>query len=346
MIAVRKLKPAPGLEVTTTDIPKIGDKDLLVKVKACSICGSDVHIYNWEHPWSERIMPPRTLGHEFAGEVVKVGKNVNSIKVGDYISAESHIVCEKCVNCRTGKMEICNDVKILGIDTDGAFAEYVCIPEFNAWKNPKNMPPEVATLQEPMGNSVYVVYSGDVTGKTVTIFGCGPTGLFATGLARFAGASKIIAVDRKKFRLDIAKKMGADVTINSEEHDVIETIMNETDGLGADVFLEMAGDPDAIHNGIKSLKAGGKLVALGLPSVPIKLDWSIDVVQKLINIQGIYGRQMFKTWHQMSSILGSGKLDITPIITHKFKLDEFDKAIEAARSGQAGKVVLFPKHDD
>jgi threonine 3-dehydrogenase len=343
MIAVRKLKPAPGLDLTTTKIPKIGKNDVLVKVRACSICGSDVHIYSWDSALSQRIKPPRTIGHEVAGDVVEIGKEVTSVQVGDYISAESHIACGCCYQCKNGKPHICETMKILGFDVDGGFAEYVSIPAVNAWKNPKDMPPEIATIEEPMGNSVYTVESGNVKGKVVTVFGCGPTGLFAVGLARYEGAEKIIAIDSKEFRLNIAKKMGADLVINGAEVDVIKEIMDATDGLGADVFLEMSGSPIAIENGFKTLKSGGKVVALGLPKDPIKFDWSNYVVTKLATIQGIFGREMFHTWERMSKILSSKKLDLTPIITHRFKLTEFDKAIEAARSGDAGKVVMFPK---
>jgi threonine 3-dehydrogenase len=342
MIAVRKMKAAPGLDVTTAKIPKIDKKDVLVKVRACSICGSDVHIYNWEPPLSERVKPPRTLGHEVTGEIVEVGKDVKNVQIGDYVSLESHIACGNCHQCNNGKPHICETMKILGIDIDGGYAEYVSIPAVNAWKISKDMPPEIATVLEPMGNSVYTVVSGDVKGKVVTIFGCGPTGLFAVGLSKALGAKKIIAIDRKKFRLNLAKKMGADLVINGDEENAIKEILDATDGLGADVFLEMSGSIIAIEQGFKSLKAGGRVVALGLPSEPVKLDWSKDIVQKLVSIQGIFGREMFKTWHEMSHILASGKLDISPIITHKFKLKDFDKAIQIAKSGDAGKVVLFP----
>lgn len=342
MVAIRKLRPGSGLDLTSIKVPNIGKNDVLIKVKACSVCGTDIHIYNWEHPWSERIITPRTIGHELAGEVIEVGKNVNSVYAGDYVSVESHIVCGECVHCRTGMAHICEKVKILGIDTDGCFAEYVSVPGENVWKNPKNMSPEIATLQEPMGNSVYTVYSGNVSGKSVSIFGCGPLGLFAVGLARVAGAAKIIAVDLIDTRLKIAKEMGADLVIDTREQDVIKEIMDATDGIGADVFLEMSGSPVAIEQGFKTLRSGGNVVALGLPTGPVKLDWSKDVVLKLANIQGISGREMFNTWHMMSRILASGKLDISPIITHKFKLDEFEKAMEIAKSREAGKIILYP----
>ncbi len=343
MKAVRKLKSAPGLEYTETDIPKIGDKDVLVKVKACSMCGTDLHIYNWDPPWSEgRVKPPRTLGHEVAGEVVEVGKDVGLVKVGDFISAESHIYCGKCYQCRTGNAHICQNMKLLGVGVDGGFAEYVKLPECVLWKNPKNMPPEVATLQESLGNSVYTVQEGNVMGKTVTVFGCGPTGLFAIGVARATGATKIIAISGTKFHLNLAKKMGADIIINRHEQDVIKVIMDVTDGIGADVFLEMSGSPVAINQGLKSMMQGGKAVLLGLPTKEVSLDISRDVVLKLANIQGIYGRKMFDTWYTTTRLLHSGRLDITPIITHKFKLSEFEKGIKVADSGNAGKVILLP----
>ena len=204
------------------------------------------------------------------------------------------------------------------------------------------MPPEIATLQESLGNSVYTVYSGEIVGKNVVIFGPGPTGLFATGLCRVAGAAKIMIVGGSRIHLDIAKKMGADVIINRHEDDVIKRILEETDGLGSDVLLEMSGSPVAIEQGFKSLRSGGNVVALGLPSGQVNLDWSNDIVLKLANIQGISGREMFSTWHTMSRILSSGKLDISPIITHKFKLEEIDKAMEAAKSREAGKIILYP----
>jgi threonine 3-dehydrogenase len=343
MMAVRKMKPAPGLEMTEAEIPKIGPNDVLIKVKACSLCGTDVHIYKWDAPWNTRVKPPRTLGHEVCGDIVEIGKNVTSFAVGDYISAESHIADGKCFQCRIGNQHICLNMKLLGVDVDGAFAEYVSLPEANLWKNPKNMPPEVATLQESLGNSVYTVYSGDIVGKTVTVFGLGPTGQFAIGLCRVAGATKIIAIGGTKLHLDVAKKMGADVLINRHEEDVIKRIMEETEGIGADVFLEMSGSPEAVNQGLKSLRRGGRVTLLGLPPEEVKLNWSSDVVLKEAHINGIWGRKMFDTWIITSRLLGSGRLDITPIITHKLKLKDYDKAIELAASRQAGKVVMFPK---
>ena len=345
MIAVRKLKPARGLDLTTTEIPKIGPNDVLVKVRACSLCGTDVHIYNWDAPWDTRVKPPRTLGHEVCGDIVKIGKNVTSFSVGDYISAESHIYCGKCHLCRIGKQNICQNTKLLGVDVNGAFAEYVSLPECILWKNPKDMPPEIATLQESLGNSVYTVYSGEIVGKNIAIFGPGPTGLFATGLCRVAGATKIMIVGGSKIHLDIAKKMGADVIINRHEEDVIKRILEETDGIGSDVLLEMSGSPVAINQGLKSLRPGGRVTLLGLPKKEVKLDWSKDVVLKEARINGIWGRKLFDTWIIMSRLLASGRLDITPIITHKLRLEEYEKAIELAASGKAGKVVMFPPEE-
>jgi threonine 3-dehydrogenase len=343
MIAVRKMRPGQGLDFTTTEIPKIGSMDVLVKVKACSMCGTDVHIYNWDAPWNTRVKPPRTLGHELCGEIVEVGKDVTSLQVGDYVSAESHIFDQTCTQCKIGNSHICQNMKLLGVDVDGGFAEYVCLPERICWKNPKNMPPEIATLQESLGNSVFTVMEGDVAGKTVSIFGLGPTGQFAISVAKVMGASKIMAIGGTEFHLNLAKRMGADVIINRHSEDVVKRILEETNDLGADVFLEMSGSPIAIDQGLKSLRSEGTVVLLGLPPTDVTLNWSKDVVLKCAHIRGIWGRRIFQTWYVMSGLLHSGKLDITPIITHKFKLEEIDKAIEVMKSGQSGKVVLYPK---
>ncbi len=341
MVAVRKMEKAPGLKLTNTEIPKVGPTDVLLKVRACSICGTDVHIHDWTHPWNTRVNVPRTLGHEFAGDVVEIGKDVKSISVGDYVSAESHISCYNCYNCNTGNPHICRNLKSLGIDVDGGYAQYVSIPEKNAWKNHEGMPPEVAALQEPMGNAVYTVSEGNVFGKTVAIFGAGPVGLMATNIAKASGASKIIVVDINEARLGIAKKMGADVTVNSGKEDSIKVIKDLTNGLGSDVFLEMSGAQAAITQGLKALRSGGRAVLLGLPSKDISVDWSSDIVLKLISMQAIYGRKV-ETWHQMAGLMKSKLVDVTPVITHRFKLEEFDKAFEAIKSGGAAKVVMFP----
>ncbi len=343
MKAVRKTREGPGLELAAAPVPVPQSHEVLVKVKACSLCGTDVHIYNWEHPWSEgRITPPRTIGHEVCGEVVKVGKEVTLVREGDLVSAESHIFDGKCMQCRMGNMHICQNLKFFGVDVDGFFAEYAVIPETNIWKNPPDMPVEIATLQESIGNSVYTVFSQDVTAKTVTVFGGGPTAQFAIGILRAAGAASIIVVAGSKLHLDIAKKMGADVVINRHERDPVEAIMELTDGLGTDVFLEMSGSGAALAQGLKALRPRGSASILGLPTKDVCIDLAKDFVMKDITVRGIYGRKIWDTWLIASKLLSSGKFDPSPIITHRLRLDDFEKGFEAMMSGDAGKVVMFP----
>jgi len=343
MRAVRKTKEGQGLELVDIPIPDPEDHEVLVKVGACSLCGTDVHIYNWEHPWSEgRIKPPRTTGHEVCGEVVKTGKDVTLVQEGDLVSAESHIFDGKCMQCRMGNMHICQNLKFFGVDVDGFFAEYAIIPETNIWKNSPDMPVEIATLQESIGNSVYTVFSQDVTAKTVAVFGGGPTAQFAIGILKAAGAASIIAVAGSKLHLDIAKKMGADVVINRHEKDPVQEILELTDGLGADVFLEMSGSGAALNQGLKALRPRGSASVLGLPTKDVCIDMSKDFVMKDITVRGIYGRKIWDTWLTTSRLLSSGKFDPTPVITHRLRLDDFEKGFEAMMSGEAGKVVMFP----
>jgi threonine 3-dehydrogenase len=336
MKAVRKTKEGPGLELVDIPVPEPGDHEVLVKVKACSMCGTDVHIYNWEHPWSEgRVTPPRTIGHEVCGEVIGIGKDVTLVREGDDVSAESHIFDGKC-------MHICENLKFFGVDADGFFAEYAVIPETNVWKNPPDMPAEIATLQESIGNSVYTVFSNDVTAKTVAVFGGGPTALFAIGLLRAGGATCIISVAGSRQHLDIAKKMGADVVINRHEKDPVQEIMNLTGGKGADVFLEMSGSGNAINQGFKALRPTGRASILGLPTKDVSIDISKDFVMKDITVRGVYGRKIWDTWITTSRLLSTGKFDPTPVITHRIRLDEFEEGLKAMKSGEAGKIIMFP----
>ena len=342
MLAVKKDKPAPGALVTETDIPKIKPNEVLVKVKACSICGTDLHIYKWEAPWDTRIKPPMIFGHEFAGDIVEVGDQVKHRKVGDYVSAETHVVCNDCFLCKTGNKHICRTVSILGVDIDGSFAEYVAIPEENAWVNDKSIPPEIAALQEPMGNAVHTVDSCRIPGRKVAVFGCGPIGLMSIGLAKAMGAAKVIAIDVQDYRINLAKKMGADVVLNGKEVDVKKEIDDITEGKGIDVFLEMSGSPIAIQQGFETLRMGGDVALLGLPPKDVTIDWSNYFVLKAPKIYGIAGRKMYETWYMTTSFLKNKLIDVNPLITHKFKLAEFEEAMQTALSGEAGKVVLTP----
>jgi threonine 3-dehydrogenase len=339
MFAVRKTKPAPGLELTKTDIPSINDDELLVKIKACSICGTDTHIYKWEAPWDTAIKPPMTIGHEGCGEVIEKGSNIDNFEIGDFIAAESHWHCGDCDMCRAGNAHVCRNMKGMGMGgADGTWAEYLRIPAKSAWKVDKSIPPEVATFMEPLGNGVYVVEEGNVEGKTVAVFGCGPIGVFSVGAAKAMGAEKVIAISGGQLHLDLAKKLGADVIVNRHDEDPVEAIMRETDNKGTDVAFEMAGAQASIEQSFKGIKKNGRVVLLGLPSKPITIDWSNLVVLKDANVKGIYGRRLFRTWETTTDLLTSGKLDIRPIITHTFPLEEFEKGLETVIRGEAGKV--------
>lgn len=343
MKAVRKIKEGPGLDLVEVPVPVPGAHEVLVRVQACSMCGTDVHIYNWEHPWSEgRIVPPRTIGHEVCGEVVKVGSEVTLVVEGDLVSAESHIFDGKCAQCRMGNMHICQNLKFFGVDVDGFFAEYAVIPETNVWKNPYDMPFEIATLQESIGNSVYTVFSSDVTAKTVAVFGCGPTGLFAIGLLRAAGATRIIAVAGSKLHLELAGKMGADIIINRHESDPVKEIKSLTDGQGVDLILEMSGSGTALNQGLKVLRPTGRACLLGLPTKDVCLDLSSDLIMKDVTLRGIYGRKIWDTWLTTSRLIKTGKFDPSPVITHRISLEDFEQGFEAMKTGKAGKVVMFP----
>ncbi len=343
MKAVRKTREGAGVELVTIPVPEPEEHEVLVKVKACSMCGTDVHIYNWEHPWSEgRIKPPRTIGHELCGEVVKAGKEVTLVKEGDLVSAESHIFDLKCNQCRMGNMHICENLKFFGVDVDGFFADYAVIPESNVWKNPPDMSPEIATLQESIGNSVYTVFSHEVTAKTVAVFGAGPTGLFAVGLLRAAGAAVIIAVAGSKLHLDLARKMGADVVIDRHESDPVQEILGITEGRGVDIFLEMSGSGAALNHGLKVLRPQGRASVLGLPTKDVCIDVAKDFVMKDITLRGVYGRKIWDTWLLTSRLISTGRFDPAPVITHRLKLEDFERGFEAMKKGEAGKVVMFP----
>ena len=345
MLAVMKKERAPGAELVEVGIPRIKPDEVLVKVKATSICGTDAHIYNWDEWAQSRIKPPMIFGHECAGEVVEVGKLVKRIKVGDFISAETHIPCGHCFQCLTGQQHICQNLKILGVDTNGCFAEYVPIPEVCAWKNDQSLPADIASVQEPFGNATYTVMESQVSAKIIAIMGDGPIACFATGIAKAVGAAKIFAVGEFPYRVNLLKKMGADVALSILTHDTVKEIMDATSGEGVDVVLEMTGAQKAIDDGFSILKKGGTFTAFGIPSSKIEFDLSNNVVFKGAKIIGINGRLMFKTWFELSNLLKHKKVDISPVITHKMPLKDFQKGMEAVTSKrkEVGKVVFFPE---
>jgi len=342
MQAVVKAKAAPGIELQEVPVPSPGPGEVLVKVQAASVCGTDLHIFNWD-PWAQgRIHPPLIPGHEFAGVVAGKGRGVTTVKEGDLVSAEMHVACGKCMQCRIGEAHICQHVRILGVDEDGAFAEYAIIPETNIWKLSPQIPHEYATLLDPLGNAVHAVLSGPIAAQTVAVTGCGAIGLFSIAVAKACGAAKVFAVEVNAHRRAVAAQMGADVVLNPATDDVVGRIKDETDGTGVDVLLEMSGVATAIRTGFAALRTGGRASLLGIPSKPFELDFAKDIIFKGAIVLGINGRKMFETWFQMEALLATGKLNLEPAITHRLKLSEFEQAMELLRTGEAIKVVLRP----
>jgi threonine 3-dehydrogenase len=342
MSAVVKCAPKAGVEIREVPVPSIGPAEVLVKVKVASICGTDLHIYNWD-PWAQgRIVPPLIPGHEFCGHVAAIGNEVTSVKEGDFVSAEMHVACGKCLQCRTGEAHICQSVKIIGVDTDGAFAEYVVIPESNIWKLDPAIPEEYASILDPLGNAVHTVLAGEIAAKTVAVTGCGPIGLFSIAVARAVGASTIFAIEVNEHRRKLATKMHADYALDPSKEDVRAIVAEKTGGLGVDVVLEMAGHPDAIRTAFDIVRRGGRISLLGLTSKPIPLNFSEDIIFKGITIQGINGRRMYQTWYQMTALLKTGRLDLHPVITDHLPMKDFSKAMDRLKTGQASKILIYP----
>ncbi len=345
MLALVKADRSAGATLAEAPVPTYGPGDVLIRVRAASICGTDLHIYEWDAWAAGRIRPPLIFGHEFCGDVVAVGAEVNAIRVGDYVAAESHIVCNECYECRHGLQHICRRVQIVGVDRPGAFAEYVSIPAQNAWPTNRRFPPRIATIQEPMGNAVHAALSAPLAGSTVTVFGAGPIGLFAIPIARASGAKKIITVEPSSFRRGLAAIMGSDIIIDPQEEAVVHRILEETQGEGPDVVLEMSGNAQAISQGLRALRYGGYASLLGIPAGPVEMDLADGVIFKGATVQGIAGRRMFETWYQTRGFLQSG-MDLSPIITHEMPLTDFERAFELVRNGQSGKVILYPQGRD
>ena len=342
MRAVLKIEPAAGATLLEAPVPVPGPGEVLIKVKTTAICGTDHHIYVWNE-WSQnRIQPPQIMGHELAGEIVELGPGVKNAKVGDYVSAESHIVCGYCTQCMLGEKHVCQNTSILGVDRDGCFAEYVAIPEANLWFNDPLIPMDIAPIQEPLGNAINTVLSGETRGKTMAVFGCGPIGLMAIGVAKASGASWVAAVDINDYKLDIATKMSADLTINSSRQSPFEVIMDYTHGTGVDVVLEMSGASAVFNHIFKVVRAGGRVSLLGLPAKPLPVDFSSDIVMRGITVKGITGRRLWQDWIVGRELLASGLLDLSPVVTHRFDLGDYAKGMDLMTWGDCGKIVLYP----
>jgi len=344
MKALVKTAPEPGLTLSDRPDPRPGPSDVVVRVKATSLCGTDAHIYNWDEWASSRIHPPRIIGHEMCGEVAEVGAGVSSVAVGDYVAAESHLTCGFCFQCRTGQAHVCKNYRILGIDVDGSFAEYVVLPERVLWKTSREIPPELACVQEPLGNAVHAALVEDLSGQTVLITGCGPTGLFAAAVARVAGAAVIIASDMSDYRLGLAKQLGVDHTLNAKTDSpeaMMATLLDITEGEGVDAALEMSGDPAALHQAFRSVKNGGRVTLFGITTGQVCFDLPNEIIFKGIRVYGVTGRRLFDTWYRLAGLFKAG-LDIRPVVTHICPMAEFARGFELIKSGQCGKVVLFP----
>ena len=343
MQAVVKAEPAPGIELREVPVPAPGAGEVLVRVQAASVCGTDLHIYEWD-PWAKgRIHPPLIPGHEFSGAVAAVGRGVTTVREGDLVSAEMHVACGKCLQCRTGLAHVCQHVRILGVDADGAFASYAVIPESNIWKLPDSIPHDYASLLDPLGNAVHTVLAGPIAAKTVAVTGCGAIGLMSIAVAKACGAARVYAIEVNAYRRAVAEQMGADLALDPNTDNVESLVREATEGTGVDVLLEMSGHPEAMRLGFALLRTGGRASLLGIPSRPFELDFARDIIFKGATVQGINGRKMFETWFQMEALLATGKLNLEPVITHRLKLSEFRKAMELLQSGEAIKVVMRPE---
>lgn len=323
-------------------IPAIKDNELLVKIRAAAICGTDMHIYPWTAWAQQRLKLPMVFGHEFAGEVVEVGSTVRSFKVGDRVAGETHIPCNKCYQCQTGNQHNCNDMKIIGVHTEGCFAEYIAIPVDCAWRLDDNLSFETGAMLEPMGVAVHGVLAGEIGGKSIAIYGCGPIGLMGVGVAAACGASRIFAIDVFDQKLAVARQMGADVTLNSRHDNVIEKILQATEGQGVDIAVDFSGNGNAIKEGFAILRKGGRFILVGLPNEPVTLNLTDDIIYKEATVQGVTGRLMYKTWWQCNEVLKSGKIDLSPVIGGKYPLKDYEQAFDALKNGATGKMLLIP----
>jgi threonine 3-dehydrogenase len=338
MKALVKAKPERGIWMEDITVPEVGHNDVLIKISRTAICGTDIHIFKWDD-WAKATIPvPMAVGHEFSGEIVDMGVEVRGYSVGDRVSAEGHITCGHCRNCRAGRRHLCMNAIGVGVNRAGAFAEYISVPAFNVFKLPDSISDEMASILDPLGNATHTALSFDLVGEDVLITGAGPIGVMAVAIARFAGARHVVITDVNDYRLDLARKMGASRALNvaSETIDDAMRILGMEEGF--DVGMEMSGNPQAFRDMVRTMHHGGKIAMLGIPPGDMAINWN-EVIFKGLVIKGIYGREMFETWYKMSSMLQSG-LNMDPVITHHFDIDEFQPAFELMESGQTGKVIL------
>jgi len=338
MHALVKARAAEGIELQDIPKPVVGPNDLMIRVKRSAICGTDVHIYNWD-AWAQKTIPvPMAVGHEYCGEVVEVGSEVSGFSPGDRVSGEGHITCGYCRNCRAGRRHLCRNTVGVGVNRPGCFAEYLVIPAFNAFKLSAAIDDEIAAILDPLGNAVHTALAFDVVGEDVLITGAGPIGIMAAAIVRFIGARNVVITDVNDYRLELARKMGATLALNVTRDSLDDAMKQLGMQEGFDVGLEMSGNASALREMLRTLHHGGSVAMLGIPSTEVAIDWN-NVVFKGLTIKGIYGRQMFETWYKMSALLQSG-LNIRPVITHRFPYTQYQEAFDIMRRGQSGKVVM------
>ncbi len=343
MRAIVKAGEGPGVEWRRVPVPDPGPEEVLVRVTASAVCGTDLHIAQW-NAWARNagIRLPLVMGHEFCGEVVGTGSRVRALKPGAYVAGETHLPCGACYQCRNGLQHVCGNLKLFGIHRDGCFAEYATIPEQCAYPVPVTIPPRIAAMLEPLGTSLRAVLEMDVSGGSVVVIGCGPIGLFAIASARALGASRIIGLDVREERLVLARKVGCGLMLDPLHTDVTARILEATDGVGADAIIEASGNAAALESAFRFLRKGGRCALIGLPSAPVRLNLGPDVIFKEATIVGIHGRQMFRTWTRMEQLLASGLLNVDPVVTHEMPLERYGEALALLEAGEGGKVILVP----
>ena len=343
MRALVKTEPGPGMRLEHVPKPACGPSDVLIRVRAAGVCGTDLHIWEWDRWAGGRMHPPVIVGHEFAGEIVELGAEAlraGILHVGESVTAEGHIVCGHCLQCRTGNGHLCKRTEIIGVDRDGAFADYIAMPASNVMKL-HGIPTEVAAIMDPIGNAVHTVLEGgEVAGSNVFVLGCGPIGCFAVGVARAAGASLVIASDLNDMRLDLARRMGANLTLNPGRDEVVARVLEATHGNGADLVCEMSGHPAGHAQAFAAARLGGRVDLLGTPNRSTEVDFAREIIFKGLTLYGVTGRKMYSTWLTMGRLIRSGQFDPRPVITHRFSLEQIADAIAIIKDGQAGKVIL------
>ncbi len=338
MKALAKLERAPGLTLTRVKKPELGHNDVMIRILKTAICGTDIHIWNWD-AWAQKTIPvPMHVGHEYVGEIVELGQEVRGFAIGDRVSGEGHITCGYCRNCRAGRRHLCRNTVGVGVNREGAFAEYLVIPAFNAFKIPDDIPDEIAAIFDPFGNATHTALSFNLVGEDVLITGAGPIGIMAAAIARHVGARHVVITDVNDYRLDLARRMGATRAINARRTKLADVMAELGMTEGFDVGMEMSGVPEAFADMLACMNHGGKVALLGIPPAEMAIDWN-QVIFKGLEIKGIYGREMFETWYKMVAMLQSG-LDLTPMITHRYPVDDYEKAFATMLSGGSGKVIL------